>query len=399
MSISVAHKAIALGLLIAIGYALKRKFPDPNSIKTLRSLILNVALPATIFLSTLSIDTDLNLALLPSFAIAINLTLLIVGFGLVYGLMGENSRPQVRTLALLFPSLAPGLTLYPFIEQFFGRDGLAWAALADVGNKLFVLVGLYILALVWYQRSQLDPDQAGQPHQTPKKSAQCVEILRFLVTEPVNVAIVAGLGLACFHVTPASLPPAMFSAIDRLADCSTPLILIYIGLSLKLRSPQLGKTLMILLVRSGVGFLISATAIALVRPTEPEALMLFVALPQASFSLLPLLHAATINQQAAQAQSDPADPFDDLDDLSDSASTPFFDTDFATALLARSFLFSISIFMLVFSSGTHFAQPFSLGLAGLGAFAACAIGQGWRYLPLHWFRFKRPKHSIGMWIP
>lgn len=379
MTISVAHKAIALGLLIAIGYALKRKFPDPNSIKTLRSLILNVALPATIFLSTLSIDTDLNLALLPSFAIAINLTLLIVGFGLVYGLMGENSRPQVRTLALLFPSLAPGLTLYPFIEQFLGRDGLAWAALADVGNKLFVLVGLYILALVWYQRSQIDPDQAGQPHQAPKKSAQCVEILRFLVTEPVNVAIVAGLGLAYFHVTPESLPPAIFSAIDRLANCSTPLILIYIGLSLKLRSPQLGKTLMILLVRSGVGFLISATAIALLKPTEPEALMLFVALPQASFSLLPLLHAATINQQAAQAQPDPADPFDERPD---SASTPFFDTDFATTLLARSFLFSISIFMLVFSSGTHFAQPFSLGLAGLGAFAACAIALGCCRLPI-----------------
>ena len=167
MTVSVTQKAIALGLLIAIGYVLKGKFPDPGSVKTLRTLILNVALPATIFLSTLSIDTGLNLALLPSFAIAINLVLIIVGFGLTYLFMRDNSPPQVRALALLFPSLAPGLTVYPFIEQFLGRDGLAWAALADVGNKLFVLVGLYTLAFIWYQRSQLTQVQSAT-HLAPK---------------------------------------------------------------------------------------------------------------------------------------------------------------------------------------------------------------------------------------
>lgn len=374
MTISVTQKAIALGLLIAIGYLLKSKFPDPSSVKTLRTLILNVALPATIFLSTLSIDTDLNLALLPSFAIAINLVLIIVGFGLTRWFMRDNRPSQVRALALLFPSLAPGLTVYPFIEQFLGRDGLAWAALADVGNKLFVLVGLYTLAFVWYQRSQADQPKIA--HRSAQKSSQWLDIVRFLATEPVNIAIVAGLGLAFFHVTPEALPPAIFSAINSLAACATPLILIYIGLSLNLKSLQFGKTLAILLARSGVGFLISAVAIALLQPTEPEALMLFVALPQASCSLWPLLHATTINQQAAQQSPT------QTSDHSSTASDSFFDVEFATALLALSFPFSISVLMIVFSNGMRFTQPLNLGLAGLVSLAGCAIAWFYCCLPI-----------------
>lgn len=392
MTVSVTQKAIALGLLIAIGYVLKGKFPDPSSVKTLRTLILNVALPATIFLSTLSIDTDLNLALLPSFAIAINLVLIIVGFGLTYLFMRDNSPPQVRALALLFPSLAPGLTVYPFIEQFLGRDGLAWAALADVGNKLFVLVGLYTLAFVWYQRSQSAQMQAATrsaPQSLPR-SAQWLNIVRFLVTEPVNIAIVAGLGLAFFHVTPDALPPAVFSAVNSVAACATPLILIYIGLSLNLKSLQLGKTLAILLARSGVGFLISAAAIALLRPTEPEALMLFVALPQASCSLWPLLHATTINLQAVAPQAPPTSSVTSTvvsgesvqSTDSGNSSEPFFDVEFATALLALSFPFSISVLMLVFSNGMRFTHPLSLGLAGLAGLLGCAIAGFYCCLPI-----------------
>ncbi|MGP1382214.1 MAG: AEC family transporter [Thainema sp.] len=378
MTISVTQKAIALGLLIAVGYLLKGKFPDPSSVKTLRTLILNVALPATIFLSTLSINTDLNLALLPSFAIAINLVLIIVGFGLTRWFMRDNRPPQVRALALLFPSLAPGLTVYPFIEQFLGRDGLAWAALADVGNKLFVLVGLYTLAFVWYQRSQTEQSKTAQQSapKSSKSSAQWLNVVRFLVTEPVNIAIVAGLGLAFFQVTPEALPPAVFSAINSLAACATPLILIYIGLSLNLKSLQLGKTLAILLARSGVGFLISAAAIALLQPTEPEALMLFVALPQASCSLWPLLHATTINQQAAQQSST------QISGNSSTVSDSFFDVEFATALLALSFPFSISVLMIVFSNGMRFTQPLNLGLAGLAGLVGCAIAWGYCCLPI-----------------
>lgn len=355
---SVLSKAIALILLIAIGYGLKRKFADPGSVGTLRSLILTVALPATIFLSTVDIDTQLNLVLLPSFALGVNLSLMLVGVALTKLLWRSHQTPKARSLMLLFPSLAPGLTVYPFIEQFLGRSGLAWVALADMGNKLFVLVGLYALAMYWCQRETdwFEPEVAGLE---PRKRrgfglAQLKTIARFLITEPVNGAIVAGLLLAGLGIGTQNLPLAMVDCIQKLALCSTPLILVYVGLSLNLKKLQFGTLLLVLVARSGVGFLISAAAIVLLKPQSLEAIALFVSLPQASCSLWPLLHATVINQRAPSPNA-----------------TPFFDVDFATALLALSFPFSIAVLLMVFASGDFFyssAHSSLVGAALLGGF-------------------------------
>jgi malate permease and related proteins len=357
----VIPKAISLVLLIATGYALKQKFSTPQATGAIRAFVLNVALPATIFLSTLDINTQLNLVLLPSFALGVNLGLMLAGVGLTRLLLRSTRSPKARALMLLFPSLAPGLTVYPFVEQFLGRPGLAWVALADMGNKLFVLVGLYALAVYWFQQS------AG--HLKKSSTPQWQTILRFLLTEPVNGAIVLGLLLASWQVRAADLPLALIDALQKFSLCSTPLILFYVGVSLNLRKIQFGTLLLVLLARAGVGFLLSAIALAILRPTSIEAITLFISLPQASCSLWPLLHATKINQQA------------DVDGN-------FFDVDFATALLALSFPFSITVLLLVFVSGSFFYSPVHLGLAGgmlLGAFGILFVAQHYlrsRYRPL-----------------
>lgn len=340
------QKAIALLFLIVIGYLFKRKFHDPVSVSTIRNLILNVALPATIFLSTIEINTQLDLLLLPSFALTVNIYLMLVGFFLAHLLLQKSEKAKQRALILLFPSLAPGLTVYPFIEQFLGKQGLAWAALADTGNKLFVLIGLYALAIYWYQNS----GSRDSPVKMPWKS-----IGLFLLVEPVNIAIVIGLVLAISHVGAEGLPLAFSDAIQKLAACATPLILFYVGISLNLKAFQLSTILMILLARAGVGFLFSAAAIALLHPSSLEAIVLFMTLPQASCSLWPLLHATRINHQDRSASNE----------IESGEKSAFFDVNFATALLALSFPFSIVVLLVVFSSGNLFHSPTQLGMAGV----------------------------------
>jgi hypothetical protein len=340
----VLQKAIALILLIAVGYVLKGKFSDAAAVGALRNFILNVALPATIFLSTIEIDTRIDLLILPMFALGINVYLMAVGWLLASWLIPKSESTKLRALILLFPSLAPGLTVYPFIEQFLGRQGLAWAALADMGNKIFVLVGLYLLAMFWFQ-------MAAESQKSRSTKLQWHSILRFLLTEPVNLAIVAGFALAAFNLRATSLPLALLDSIQKFALCATPLILFYVGITLKLKFFQLGKILIVLLVRSGTAFLFSAGAIALLNPPDAETLMLFVALPQASCSLWPLLHATAINTQQTKLTGAPS---------------TFFDTEFATALLAMSFPFSIFVLLVVFSSGDFFKLPLHLGYAGAG---------------------------------
>jgi malate permease and related proteins len=340
----VIPKAIALILLIVTGFLLQKKFENPASIAALRLFILNVALPATIFLSTVDINTQLNLIVLPSFALAVNLCLMFAGVGIARLLTRPSQPQQTRALILLFPSLAPGLTVYPFVEQFLGRQGLAWVALADMGNKLFVLIGLYALALYWFQKSALvQPANQTQA----KRPGRWQTIARFLFTEPVNGAIVLGLVCASVQINTATLPLALVDAVQKFALCSTPLILFYVGVSLNLKKLQFGTLLLALFARAGLGFLISAAALALLQPSSIEAIALFISLPQASCSLWPLLHATTINQQA-------------------DSTTPFFDVDFATALLALSFPFSILVLLVVFSGGAFFYTPMHLVIVGAG---------------------------------
>lgn len=360
----VIQKAIALLFLIIVGYALNRKFQDPVSVSTIRNFILNVALPATIFLSTIEINTQLDLLLLPSFALGVNIYLMLIGIFLSYLLLKKAGKAKRRALILLFPSLAPGLTVYPFVEQFLGKQGLAWAALADTGNKLFVLIGLYALAIYWYRKSS---DQHNSHVKMQWKS-----IALFLLGEPVNIAIIIGLILATSHLSTESLPLALTDTIQKLAACATPLILFYVGISLNLKSFQFGILLMILLARSGAGFLFSAAAIALLHPPTLEATVLFIALPQASCSLWPLLHATRINQQDTPSE----------DGNASGEKPTFFDTNFATSLLALSFPFSIFVLLLVFSSGTSFNSPSQLGITGLILLIAFAVLFAFHQLPI-----------------
>lgn len=364
MTDSVLQKAIALILLIIAGYLLKPKFKDPAAVGAIRNFILNAALPATIFLSTIEIDTKLDLVVLPSFALVINLAFMVMGCGVAWLLMRDAEKAKTRAMILLFPSLAPGLTVYPFIEQFLGRQGLAWAALADMGNKLFVLVGLYAVAIYWYQQNATQNSQSSVKFQWKS-------IAIFLLTEPVNIAIVLGFLIASFQAS-GFLPLALSDAIRKLAACATPLILFYVGISFNPKAFQFGTLSMVLLARTAVGFLISAATIALLKPTSVEALTLFVALPQASCSLWPLLHATKINTQRSLTVTSPG-----ID-----ARPVFFDTEFATSLLAMSFPFSILVLLVIFSSGQFFQSPTHLSLAGMICLAAFGLLLGLHYLPV-----------------
>ncbi len=344
------QKAISLALLIGVGYLLKSKFPSSSqqmgfAVQGLKAIILSVALPATIFLSIVS--TDLTIWTAPLYTLGINLYLMVMGTLVARLVFYRDQLSLRRSVILMFPSMAPGLTAYPFIDQYLGGDGLAWAALADVGNKVFVLVGLYALAIHWAQQFM---DTASSGHGRWKM------IGLSLLREPVNTAIVAGLLLASFGVGIDQIPFIALDPLQKLAACTTPLILIFVGLSLKFDVGQIKRIFMILLFRSGVGFLFSAAMITiLVSPSSPVvsslpfALLLAVT-PQAGCSLWPLMHATRVN---AEIQ-------------------PTFDTNFILALLTISFPFSIGVILMIFASGSFFVHPRHLVAAGgiaLGTFS------------------------------
>ncbi len=346
------QKVIPLLLLIGVGYLLKDKFQQPTATGAIKNLIINAALPATIFLSILNIDQTLGVFSLPAVAIALNLYLLFIGFWVARLVIEPEEKAQFRSLIVMFPSLAPGLTAYPFIEEFLGSRSLAWASLADVGNKIFTLIGLYILAMYWHQRVSSD---------SSNYSNQLKTIWLLLISEPSNAAIIFGLPLLFFNISQNDLPDTILDVLTKLAACTTPLILFFVGISFKSKAFKLQTILAILFARAGAGFWFSAGAIALLNP-DPITKALTVILPQAGCSMWPYLHITQVNGRG-QSSSEKEKP----------SLPPTFDTEFALGILATSIPFSICVISTICSSSQFFILPEHLGLVGLAFFGMVGL--------------------------
>ena len=158
---------------------------------------------------------------------------------------------QHRVAILLLPSLAPGLSCFPFILEFGGELPFAMAALADIGNKIFVLIIAYLIAMKWYISNNMGTQER-------KGESKLKDLLRALVEEPVNFVIVTAIIMLSVGLNFESLPDFITTNIDRLSVMMTPLVLLFIGISMKLTRHQAKVILSFLFFRAGVAFLFSS---------------------------------------------------------------------------------------------------------------------------------------------
>jgi len=281
------ERTLALLLLIGVGLLLRKKLPAGESTKGLKTLILAVALPATIFLALLKLEVKPHLLVLPGLALLANLSLLGLGGWLLRRWHVPSAR--LRTLLLLFGSLAPGLSCFPFVAEYLGEESLALVALADVGNKVFVLILLYLLAMRWHhgRRTEFPVSRQNRLHR----------LLKALWQEPVSLVIVSALLLLSFGLDLTALPGFVQQAIGRLGGTMTPLVMVFIGLAIKLRKGDFPLIAQMLLLRAGLGFGLSAVALSLLPALPEDWLLLVVAFPQSACSFWPFAHMSAVDQQ------------------------------------------------------------------------------------------------------
>lgn len=322
-------KTISLLLLIAIGYLFRNKIRNKDQRDGIRTLILSLALPATIFIALLQIDFKSDLIVIP---------ILSLGFNIIMHLLIDKLplRPvfnipvnQYRTLIMLIPSLAPGLSCFPFIMEYSGQGPLAMAALADVGNKIFVLIISYTIAMKWYYENN--------KHSTSNGRSKIKDLLLSLVNEPVNIVIVTALTMLGLGLGYDAFPEFMRLSIDRLSVMMTPLVLLFIGMSMRLTWEQVRTIFSFLFFRSGVAYLISGVLLVLFPVTDIPTILLIVVFPQSACSFWPCAHMAAVSRLEANN------------------TIKTFDQDFAMNVLACSMPFSVIQILTIYASGDFFA--------------------------------------------
>ena len=344
------QKTLALLLLILLGFTLRRKINAKEKIDGIKTLILSVALPAMIFVALLKIDVEPTLLFLPVLALAFNLVMLAASRYIlpVFGVKKESA--GLRTLMMLLPSLAPGLSCFPFIITYLGDESLAWAALADVGNKVFGLILLYLLAMRWYYRRQ----KSG----TTQNGSRIKGLLLSLIKEPVNMVIITALILLSFNLNMQSLPGFLQDSVLKVSSLMTPLVLIFIGLAVKIRWQDFRLIFSLLAWRAGTAFFLSALLISVLTVSSPVMILLIVAFPQSAASFWPFAHMSAVN--ALEDKNTPRD------------NKKTFDLDLSLAVLACSLPFSSILILTICSLGSFFTIPSNLLLTGSGFFMLAA---------------------------
>lgn len=244
---------------------------------------------------------------------------------------------------MLLPSLAPGLSCFPFIVVYLGDDSLAMAALADVGNKIFGLILLYMLAMHWYHMRAVKDLKAST-------SSKLKSLALALLKEPINMVIIVGLLLLAVGLNMESLPVFLQNTIDKLKILMTPLVLLFIGMAVRIKSGEFGLILSLLARRAGIAFCLSAVFVFILPILTPALILLLVVFPQSACSFWPFAHMSAVSAL----------------EENDDQNKPTFDINFAVNILACSLPFSTILIISVFSLSEFFVNPMVILATGIG---------------------------------
>ncbi|EAZ82564.1 AEC family transporter [Algoriphagus machipongonensis] len=336
------QKTCSLLLLILIGYLLKNRLVKDDHKKGLKTIILDLALPAMIFVALLKIDIDTELMFLPLLILAWN-AMMLISSKMVLPLLGfKKDSAETRTWLLMIPSLAPGLSCFPFLLEYLGEDALAWGALADIGNKVYVLIFSYLFAMsMYYKNFGLGSRSNGQ---------KVKELVISMFKEPINMVIIVALIILAMGYRLENLPGFIGESVLMLKDIMTPLVLLFIGVSVILKREQIQKIASVLILRAGFSFIISGIFISLVDLPSEAAILLAVVFPLSACSFWPFAHMSAVRQLERDKEV--------------TVEEGTFNLELGINILAVSLPLSTVLILGVFSSGSYFTFPSHLFAIG-----------------------------------
>src|SRR5690606_31398899 len=211
--------------------------------------------------------------------------------------------------------------------------------------KVFVLIVAYSVAMQWYFRI----NRIGNTTRMSRMKG----LIASLVGEPVNTVILFAVLMLALGFNFDSLPGFVQMSIDRISLMMTPLILLFIGISMKLTWQQVRTIGTFLFFRSGLAFLLSGILLLVLPVNDIATILLIVVFPQSACSFWPFAHMAAVSKlEKKQHEAERT-----------------FDLDFALNVLACSLPFSVTLILGIYTTADFFASPavvFASGAVCLG---------------------------------
>lgn len=227
-------------IIIAIGYILKRfNIITERDGEGLSRIIFNITLPALIIISFTDIEIEPSLFLL-----------IIIGFlyGVMMAIIGififrKETKPTKGMLTLLISGFNIGLFAYPLVGGIWGKQGIQYFGMFDVGNAIVIFGVVYLIGS--YYSSEDTELNVGI---IVKKLSRSIPLMTYII-----VCILAIIGL--------KIPSLILDVSEVISVANMPLSFLLLGiyLSFSLEKVYFKQIMKVLALRYVVGLVIGIT--------------------------------------------------------------------------------------------------------------------------------------------
>ncbi|MCB8984942.1 MAG: AEC family transporter [Ardenticatenaceae bacterium] len=234
-TVEVINRVLPILLLLFLGYWTRRSgFLSESVMEGLRKIVVNLALPAVLFLSFLQVELKLSYV-----AIFVTIFLLCVALYAIGRPLGARLAPEHPYFPFLMTGFEYGMLGISLFGSAYGLEKLGYIAVIGVGHELFIWFVFLPLLL-----------RARDGRQRPS------DLIRSFLSAPVILAILAGIGLNLLGLKEA-LPAwpvtgGVLAAMEFLGSLTAPLILLIVGHGIQLDHSGLGDAAQVVAVRLGI---------------------------------------------------------------------------------------------------------------------------------------------------
>lgn len=225
------EKIIPLILAFFAGIIFKSlKLLSKDDAPVLLRLVLTVTLPALTIIAIANVVLVADMIYIPFLAIAVVFIMYFIS-----GLAGRLVPMPRATFGSFLVGTMIMNTAYslPFFAAAFGNEGLARATLFDIGNTMMIFTFTYYNAIKYGDNSHTDK----------------VDMRKFLRLPPLWAMLIA----FAWKGTGLQLHPLAFSFLNLIGQPTIPLVMIALGLYFEPKLNNLGKALLAVFIRMGIG--------------------------------------------------------------------------------------------------------------------------------------------------
>jgi predicted permease len=224
--LEVIAKVLPILLLIGLGHVLKRiKLIQPGTIAELKKVVINVFLPALLFMAFTKVTMTKDYLMIFITVLAALSLMFGVGFAVKKLVRSEN-----RALPAFYTSFETGMIGYSLYVAMYGQENMFKLAVVDLGGFVF----MFFVVMSYLQSG------AGQ-------GFSLARVLKGIVTAPIVIAVAIGLLLsatgALNYMQTHALTQAPLTLIQMLGSVTVPVICLVIGYELHIELGSVARPL------------------------------------------------------------------------------------------------------------------------------------------------------------